>query len=104
MICSDQNKNLNNRVLQEMALETKPWYTVPLLRKLNLTIISLLMYSGTVGYDGSMMNRLQSLAQWQEFMRQPTGGWLGFINAVKTLGAFITFPLQALVLKLWGLL
>jgi MFS family permease len=53
------------------------------------------MYSGTVGYDGSMMNGLQSLRQWQEFMNYPTGAWLGLINAVMTLGAFVTLPLQA---------
>lgn len=80
---------------QEVPLESKPWYTVSHMRKLNLIILSLLMYSGTVGYDGSMMNGLQSLQQWQEFMNYPTGAWLGFINAITTLGGFVTLPIQA---------
>ena len=42
-----------------------------------------------------MMNGVQSLPQWQKFMNHPTGAWLGFINAVMTLGGFITLPLQA---------
>ena len=78
-----------------MPLENKPWYTVAHLRKLNFIILSLLMYSGTVGYDGSMMNGIQSLEQWQEFMKHPTGTWLGFINAVMTIGGFSTLPIQA---------
>jgi Arabinose efflux permease len=72
-----------------------PWYTIPHLRELNLIILSLLMYSGTVGYDGSMMNGLQSLTQWQTFMKYPIGAWLGFINAAMTLGGFVTLPCQA---------
>jgi MFS family permease len=63
--------------------------------KLNVIILSLLMYSGTVGYDGSMMNGLQSLLQWQDFMNKPTGAWLGFINAIQAVGGLITFPIQA---------
>jgi hypothetical protein len=34
------------------------------------------------GYDGSLMNGLQALPRWNEFMKQPAGAWLGFINAI----------------------
>lgn len=53
------------------------------------------MVSGTLGYDGSLMNGLQSLPQWQTFMQHPTGAWLGFINAIQAVGAIITYPAQA---------
>jgi MFS family permease len=72
------------------------------LLKLNAIILSLLMYSGTVGYDGSMMNGLQSLHQWQTFMNHPTGAWLGFINAIQAVGGLLTYPIQAYVADRYG--
>lgn len=32
------------------------------------------------GFDGSLMNGLQALKQWNHFMDSPSGAWLGFIN------------------------
>lgn len=60
-----------------------------------MIILSLLMYSGTTGYDGSMMNGLQSLQQWQTFMEHPKGAWLGFINGIQSVGCIIGYPVQA---------
>jgi hypothetical protein len=42
-----------------------------------------------------MMNGLQALPQWQDFMDHPTGAWLGFVNAVQSLGAFLCYPVIA---------
>ncbi|KFY85579.1 hypothetical protein V500_08297 [Pseudogymnoascus sp. VKM F-4518 (FW-2643)] len=75
--------------------DERPWYKVPHLINLNLIILSLLMYSGTTGYDGSMMNGLQTFQQWQAFMDHPTGAWLGFINGIQAIGGIITYPIQA---------
>ncbi|KAJ5380661.1 MFS sugar transporter [Penicillium cataractarum] len=69
----------------------------PHLVKLNLIILSLLMYSGSQGYDGSLMNCLQTLTQWQIFMNYPVGTWLGFINALPTIGSLVFLPAQAWV-------
>lgn len=41
------------------------------------------------------MNGLQSLEQWQSFMHQPTGAWLGFINALQSLGSMLFQPVSA---------
>nr|AMB48854.1 sugar transporter [Fusarium camptoceras] len=59
-----------------------PWYKQGHLVRLNLTIISLVCLSSAVGYDGSLMNGLQALPNWNEFMGMPQGAWLGFINAI----------------------
>jgi len=72
------------------------------LLKLNAIILSLLMYSGTIGYDGSMMNGLQSLEQWQVFMDYPTGAWLGFIIAIQSIGGLLAFPIQAYAADRFG--
>jgi hypothetical protein len=46
----------------------KPWYKVRFLLRLNLYLFLLLITSYTSGYDGSMMNGVQSLPIWQKGM------------------------------------
>ncbi|CAH0055636.1 unnamed protein product [Clonostachys solani] len=70
-----------------------PWYKKAHLRNLNLLLFSIMLYASANGYDGSMMNGLQALTPWQEFMNHPTGPWLGFINSVTNLGSLtVLFP------------
>ena len=52
-----------------------------------LLILSSLITSSTIGYDGSMMNGLQSLPQWQSAFNNPSNGMLGVLNAI-TVGVF----------------
>ncbi|CAG7926333.1 unnamed protein product [Penicillium olsonii] len=82
--------------------DTTPWWKKPHLLKLNTIISGLLLFSGTVGYDGSLMNGLQSLGQRREFMNQPAGVWLGFINAIQFIGVMITSPIQAWAANRFG--
>ncbi|TVY67879.1 Lactose permease [Fusarium oxysporum f. sp. cubense] len=60
----------------------KPWYKQGHLLRLNFIILSLVMFSSANGYDGSLMNGLQALPKWNQFMNMPQGAWLGFINAI----------------------
>lgn len=48
------------------------------------------------------MNGLQALDQWQTFMHAPTGAWLGFINAIYSLGACISYPIAAWIANKYG--
>lgn len=70
-----------------------PWYRQRHLLTLNLYILSILQLSSTNGYDGSLLNSLQALPQWQSFMRHPTGAWLGFIIAMQSVGQLCMYPL-----------
>ncbi|KAJ5908959.1 hypothetical protein N7495_001641 [Penicillium taxi] len=79
-----------------------PWYKQRHLLKLNLTIISLVLYSSSNGYDGSLMNGLQALDQWKAFMNNPTGSWLGLINAVYWLGCGVGFPVTSWIANKYG--
>ncbi|KZP06397.1 hypothetical protein FIBSPDRAFT_676278, partial [Athelia psychrophila] len=48
--------------------------------------IVLLITSSTNGYDGSMMNGLESLPQWKTAFNNPTSGMLGLLNATQNIG------------------
>lgn len=58
----------------------------------DLTFFFSLVTSSTNGYDGSMMNGLQSLDQWQSSFNHPTGGMLGLLNAIQNIGALAAYP------------
>ncbi|KAF8893626.1 general substrate transporter [Infundibulicybe gibba] len=71
---------------------SKPWWKNRRLITLNLWIALLLITSSTNGYDGSMMNGLQSLTQWNEAFQHPTGGKLGLLNAIQNIGCLVAYP------------
>ncbi|KAL3460373.1 general substrate transporter [Aspergillus heterothallicus] len=72
-----------------------PFYRKKHLLRLNLSLFCLFLLSASDGYDGTLMNGLQALPHWQEFMDHPTGAWLGFVNAVTSLSAFVSYPIVA---------
>lgn len=67
---------------------------------------SSLITSYSNGYDGSMMNGLQSLSQWREAFNNPSNGRLGLLNAIQVsivctyTSDKINFNLRTLVLLL----
>ncbi|KAL4943967.1 hypothetical protein BDV06DRAFT_234082 [Aspergillus oleicola] len=71
------------------------WWKSPQLRRLNFCIASLIFFSSSNGFDGSLVNGLQSLDSWMGFMDQPASTWLGFINAIYYIGALVSQPLAA---------
>src|ERR1700744_3220841 len=79
-----------------------PWYQKLHLVRLNFSIFCLILYASANGYDGSMMNGLQALDQWQGFMGHPPGAWLGFIHEGQSLGAFFVYPLVAWICARFG--
>jgi len=64
---------------------------------LNAWIVLLLITSSTNGYDGSMMNGLQSLTQWKDYFHSPTGSKLGLLNAIQNIGALAAYPISPYV-------
>jgi len=48
------------------------WYTDPGLRKTYICLFMVILTSATNGYDGSMMNGLQTLPYWQNYFGNPT--------------------------------
>ncbi|KAH8659861.1 general substrate transporter [Xylariales sp. PMI_506] len=79
-----------------------PWYKRGYLVKLNLTLVSLVLFSSANGYDGSLQNGLQALTEWNNFMGTPTGARLGLINALYWLGAGVMYPVAAWIANKYG--
>ncbi|KAM5345647.1 hypothetical protein ACJ41O_011508 [Fusarium nematophilum] len=88
-----------SRVLPQ---DPKPWYRTWHIVKLNLCLLVPLFSSASVGYDGSMMNGLQTLPQWREFFGNPEGALLGLMNSVYPLGKVVSLFAVAYVSDRWG--
>lgn len=61
----------------------KWWFQHPNLRKLNFLLLCAFLAQFTCGFDGSMLNGMQSLPSWQEEFDHPDGAKLGaLVNAI----------------------
>lgn len=59
-----KNERIVGRALAEVIPDTdKFWFQIPHLLHLNLILVIPLLSSSVAGYDGSLMNGLQSLTQ-----------------------------------------
>jgi len=54
------------------------------------------------GYDGSLMNGLQALNQWNDHFDRPAGAFLGFLNAIYWIGAGCMYPVAAIIANKYG--
>ena len=61
---------------------------------LNAWLVLLLITSSTNGYDGSMMNGLQSVKQWDEYFHKPRSHQLGLLNAIQNIGSLAAYPIS----------
>jgi hypothetical protein len=66
-----QEKAIGREMAQFIPKDGKRWWQKPGLLRLNLCLFCLFLFSAANGYDGSMMNGLQALPQWHEFMKNP---------------------------------
>ncbi|EIW63670.1 hexose transporter [Trametes versicolor FP-101664 SS1] len=87
----------NGQGYAHLIKDHKPWYKNPRMIKLNLCIALLLITSTTNGYDGSMMNGLQSLPQWNQAFDYPSGGKLGLLSAIQNIGSVAAYPFSPYV-------
>ncbi|THH04380.1 hypothetical protein EW145_g5564 [Phellinidium pouzarii] len=71
---------------------SKKWYKNRRLVVLNSWIFLLLITSMANGYDGSMMNGLQLLSQWESAFDNPSGSKLGLLGAIQNIGSLAALP------------
>lgn len=79
-----------------------PWYKVSHLRHLNFCILVISLSSTTLGYDSSMLNGLQSLAYWRDYMGNPTGTTLGALTNGTIFGLILANPLAPYIADKYG--
>ncbi|EJD52273.1 hexose transporter [Auricularia subglabra TFB-10046 SS5] len=70
----------------EHLLYKGKWYKNRRLLQLNLLLVLPLITSYANGFDGSMMNSLQSVKNWQTYFNKPIGPKLGLFNAIQNIG------------------
>jgi hypothetical protein len=80
-----------------LPVSTAPWYLTPHLAKLNAFLLVILFSSAGLGFDGSMMNGLQSLDTWTSYFNNPSATQLGVINGVLNLGPVSSRPFRGVV-------
>ncbi|KAF3904212.1 hypothetical protein ABW21_db0203243 [Orbilia brochopaga] len=79
------------------------WY-----KKRNLRYLYLIMFPTcigiemTSGFDSSMMNGLQAVANWDAYFGFPRGSKLGILSASYSLGAIVGLPLIPFISNRWG--
>lgn len=71
----------------DIVLYSGRWYQHRHLVMLNLMLVVPLITSYANGFDGSMMNGLQSVTAWKEYFQHPTSKQLGLFNAIQSIGA-----------------
>ncbi|KIM92559.1 hypothetical protein OIDMADRAFT_107106 [Oidiodendron maius Zn] len=70
----------------------KWWFQDGGLLRLYFLIFIAVLSSATNGYDGSMMNGLQTLTYWQDYFHNPHGSTQGLLNAIQSVGGVCALP------------
>lgn len=68
------------------------WWQKKNMRTLYFYCVILIFVNIANGFDGSMMNSLQSLPYWQDYFGSPTDQTLGLFGSAMSLGSIIGFP------------
>jgi MFS family permease len=75
----------------------KIWVRYPRLLQLNLLLLCAFLGQTATGYDGSMLNGMQALPQWNEYFGTPSGGRLGaMVNGI-VFGVLIALPFTSIL-------
>ncbi|KAG9252386.1 general substrate transporter [Emericellopsis atlantica] len=88
--------------MPESSVDTAKWWKSRNLRTLNLLLIFPLLSIFTQGFDGSMMNGLQSVENWRNYFGEPKGATLGLFNAAYPIGGLCAIPFISFVSDTFG--
>jgi hypothetical protein len=75
----DDGTNDPSELYRKLAELKKPWFLTPHLLKLNIFLLSGILSQATSGFDGSLLNGMQSLPYWQRFFNHPKGAHLSAV-------------------------
>ncbi|KAH7247171.1 hypothetical protein NW759_007937 [Fusarium solani] len=80
----------------------KPWWRVPHLLKLNALLIAPFLTSYVGGYDGSVLNGMQTVPVWQDDFHHPKGGILGLMVTMQVIGGIACLPFAPFAADIFG--
>ncbi|KAJ5934368.1 hypothetical protein N7466_003915 [Penicillium verhagenii] len=72
----------------ELHVPHVQWWKQPALRRLYMGMPILMLAATINGYDGSLLNGLQTMTAWQSYFDNPSGSRLGLFTAIMNLGGF----------------
>ena len=78
------------------------WWKNPSMRALYLYVLALIVTNTANGFDGSMLNGLQSLSYWQDYFDHPSGSILGLFGCIMSVGSLVGLLITPLVLDHLG--
>ncbi|RMZ38925.1 MFS sugar transporter [Aspergillus flavus] len=78
------------------------WWKLHGLRKLYAMMPLLFLGSTINGYDGSLLNGLQTMSPWQTYFDNPTGSTLGLFTAIQNIGGVCALFFASYVADLLG--
>lgn len=89
--------------VSELSKNSPIWYKSAARRRLYFILFPACVVSyATSGYDGSMMNSLQTVSYWDDFFDNPRGSQLGLMSAIMALGSICSTPFAPLVADKFG--
>lgn len=78
------------------------WRKSRSIRLLYVYIFFLCLVNAGNGFDGSMMNGLQTLSYWRDYFGHPTGSLLGVLNCIFSVGSVAGLPCIAFFSDRYG--
>ncbi|ORY67792.1 lactose permease [Pseudomassariella vexata] len=99
---SNGNSYAPSRMTQ-LAQKSPIWYKSAARRRLYFLLFPAAVVSyATSGYDGSMMNSLQTVPYWDDYFGNPRGASLGLMSAIMALGSICSTPVAPWVADRFG--
>lgn len=73
------------------------WIRYPQLVQLNFLLLCAFLGQTATGYDGSMLNGMQALPQWNAYFGTPSGGNLGALVNGIVFGVLLALPISSIL-------
>ncbi|KAG2416057.1 hypothetical protein HFD88_007249 [Aspergillus terreus] len=99
---SAEHVELPSQCTSSFQIPEVTWWKHTGLRKLYALMPILLLGSTINGYDGSLLNGLQTMAPWRDYFGNPTGSSLGFLTAIQNIGGICALLFSSYIADLLG--
>ncbi|RDW74608.1 uncharacterized protein DSM5745_07270 [Aspergillus mulundensis] len=86
----------------DFQIPTVTWWKHSGLRRLYVMMPILFLGSTINGYDGSLLNGLQTMPPWRDYFGDPTGSDLGLLTAIHNIGGICALLFSSYIADLLG--